>query len=235
MWLKLAFIGLQPARDAQASVEVAFVARPCGQDGIQDGILRAGRLPALARGRRIVALRRNLHSERLQLPLRSTAPSPIALRQSGPHHAPRNVIIAPMMITTRRTLRIALAMLAVAGLAIAAPFTLPRITSYPFPNELASAATGSHIVWAVDSSGTRNLYVAEAPDFTPRKLTNYTTDDGRNLPAWPCLTMGDPWSTCAAAIMGAIGIAVWPSIQHLAQLRRKCRFGRSRSAAVNPS
>src|SRR6185312_11219274 len=52
---------------------------------------------------------------------------------------------------------------------------------YPFPTELTGAATGSRIAWAMNEEGRRNVYVAEGPDFTPRKLTAYTMDDGQEI------------------------------------------------------
>ncbi|MDP1841805.1 MAG: hypothetical protein Q8K64_00185, partial [Sediminibacterium sp.] len=52
---------------------------------------------------------------------------------------------------------------------------------YAFPTELSSAATGGKIAWAMDSAGRRNVYVAEAPNYKPRKLTNYTQDDGQEI------------------------------------------------------
>ncbi|GMV06351.1 MAG: hypothetical protein AMXMBFR53_26270 [Gemmatimonadota bacterium] len=62
-----------------------------------------------------------------------------------------------------------------------APFTMAQVRSYPFPNELTAAATGSRIAWAMNEQGRRNLYVAEGPDWTPRKLTAYDTDEGQEL------------------------------------------------------
>ena len=59
--------------------------------------------------------------------------------------------------------------------------TLEAIKSYPFPTELTSAATGSRIAWAFNEQGKRNVYVAEGPDFTPRKLTQYNDDDGQEI------------------------------------------------------
>jgi dipeptidyl aminopeptidase/acylaminoacyl peptidase len=52
---------------------------------------------------------------------------------------------------------------------------------YLFPTELTSAATGGKIAWAMDSAGRRNVYVAEAPDYIPRKLTNFKEDDGQEI------------------------------------------------------
>ena len=60
-------------------------------------------------------------------------------------------------------------------------FTVEQIKSYPFPNELTAAKTGARIAWAFNERGSRNVWVADGPDFRPRKLTNYNTDDGQEL------------------------------------------------------
>ncbi|GAB2579905.1 S9 family peptidase [Spirosoma areae] len=60
-------------------------------------------------------------------------------------------------------------------------FSFDAIKSHPFPTELVSAAQGSRIAWAFNEQGKRNVYVAEGPDFSPRKLTNYTADDGQEI------------------------------------------------------
>jgi len=60
-------------------------------------------------------------------------------------------------------------------------FTFKQVRSYPFPTELTAASTGSRIAWAFDEQGARNIYVAEGPDFTPRRLTDYMEDDGQEL------------------------------------------------------
>lgn len=60
-------------------------------------------------------------------------------------------------------------------------FTFEAIKSYPFPNELTSSAQGARIAWAFNEQGKRNVYVAEGPAFTPRKLTGYTEDDGQEI------------------------------------------------------
>ncbi len=64
---------------------------------------------------------------------------------------------------------------------LAQTFSLESVKSYPFPTELTSSAKGSRIAWAFDEQGKRNVYVAEGPEFTPRKLTNYTNDDGQEI------------------------------------------------------
>lgn len=53
--------------------------------------------------------------------------------------------------------------------------------SYPFPTELCSAAKGSKIAWAMDEQGKRNLYVAEAPDYKPKRITDFGKDDGQEI------------------------------------------------------
>ena len=63
----------------------------------------------------------------------------------------------------------------------AASFTMEQIKSYPFPNELTAAATGSRIAWAFNERGVRNIWVAEGPDFKARQLTSHRTDDGQEL------------------------------------------------------
>ena len=61
------------------------------------------------------------------------------------------------------------------------PFTVNQIRSYPFPNELTAAATGSRLAWAFNEQGRRNIYVAEGPAFSARQLTHYDRDDGQEL------------------------------------------------------
>ncbi|MBE7169249.1 MAG: S9 family peptidase [Williamsia sp.] len=60
-------------------------------------------------------------------------------------------------------------------------FTLESVKSYPFPNELVASARGTRIAWAFDEEGKRNVYVAEGPQFQPRRLTNYANDDGQEI------------------------------------------------------
>ena len=62
-----------------------------------------------------------------------------------------------------------------------AAFTLEQVTSYPFPNELTAASTGSRIAWAMNEQGRRNVWVADAPDYRARQLTTYSMDDGQEL------------------------------------------------------
>ena len=80
-----------------------------------------------------------------------------------------------------------LAVLAFVALPLAAQaparagFTLEQVTSYPFPNELVTAPAGGRIAWALNEAGKRNIWTADAPDYTPRRLTSYDVDDGQEL------------------------------------------------------
>ncbi|MGK2963372.1 MAG: S9 family peptidase [Gemmatimonadaceae bacterium] len=56
-----------------------------------------------------------------------------------------------------------------------------QLRAYPFPQNLTAAATGSRIAWTFNEEGRRNIYVAEGPDFTARKITGYDRDDGQEL------------------------------------------------------
>ena len=58
---------------------------------------------------------------------------------------------------------------------------LEKIKAYPFPENLTASATGSKIAWTINAEGKRNVYVAEGPEFTARKLTSYDEDDGQEL------------------------------------------------------
>ncbi len=60
-------------------------------------------------------------------------------------------------------------------------FSLEAVRSYPFPSDLTRSAQGERMAWAVNEQGKRNVYVAEGPEFAPRKLTNYTQDDGQEI------------------------------------------------------
>ena len=62
-----------------------------------------------------------------------------------------------------------------------APFTVEQALSHPFPADLVAAPSRAAIAWTLIERGHRNIYVAEGPDFRPRKLTRYDADDGQEL------------------------------------------------------
>jgi dipeptidyl aminopeptidase/acylaminoacyl peptidase len=60
-------------------------------------------------------------------------------------------------------------------------FSMEQVTSFPFPSELTAAPIGDRFAWAMNEKGLRNVYVAEAPDFTPRRVTEFDKDDGQEI------------------------------------------------------
>src|ERR1700730_16400152 len=60
-------------------------------------------------------------------------------------------------------------------------FGIDQILAYPFPENLTASQTGSAIAWTLSERGVRNIYMAEGSEFRPRRVTNYTEDDGREL------------------------------------------------------
>lgn len=64
-----------------------------------------------------------------------------------------------------------------------APFTLDQVMSAPFATNLTAAASGERLAYTLNERGLRNIWVAEGPQFTARRLTNYTIDDGQELNA----------------------------------------------------
>jgi dipeptidyl aminopeptidase/acylaminoacyl peptidase len=62
-------------------------------------------------------------------------------------------------------------------------FTLEQVMSSPFPSELVAASHAGRVAWVFNARGVRNVWVADAPDFTARQLTNYGSDDGEAIAA----------------------------------------------------
>lgn len=76
-------------------------------------------------------------------------------------------------------------LVAAAGGAVAAeaPFTLEQVLSAPFPASLTAAPDGSRVAWVFDERGARNVWAADAPDFTGRRLTSFEGDHGTTISA----------------------------------------------------
>ncbi len=74
-----------------------------------------------------------------------------------------------------------LVLIAIQFASFAQKFTLDAVKSYAFPTELVCSSKGDKLAWAMDEKGVRNVYVAEAPNFEARKITNYKEDDGQEL------------------------------------------------------
>lgn len=71
-----------------------------------------------------------------------------------------------------------------AGSAVfAAPggFTLEQVMSFAFPDGLTAASHVDRIAWSFDIEGVRNVWIADAPDFSARQVTHYSEDDGQSI------------------------------------------------------
>ena len=60
-------------------------------------------------------------------------------------------------------------------------FTMEQVSSFSFPSELVTSKSGNKMAWAMNEKGLRNVYVAQAPDFNPRKITSFDKDDGQEI------------------------------------------------------
>jgi len=84
-----------------------------------------------------------------------------------------------------RTRRIILGVTALSALGStgvsSAPFTVEEVMRAPFASELVAARGGTAVAWVVNDRGVRNVWVAEAPSWTGRRLTAYARDDGQEL------------------------------------------------------
>lgn len=63
----------------------------------------------------------------------------------------------------------------------AIPPRLEAFLAYPFVSGLTTSRTGDRIAWIEMRKGVRNIWVADGPDFKPRRLTDATADDGQEL------------------------------------------------------
>lgn len=69
----------------------------------------------------------------------------------------------------------------VAGNAASGHFDLPAVLGYPYPTSLTAGDDGRSIAYVLDERGVRNVWVAQAPAFEPRRVTAYTADDGQEI------------------------------------------------------
>src|ERR1700722_19441130 len=67
-----------------------------------------------------------------------------------------------------------------------ARFTLEQVMSAPFPSNLTAAPKGGAVAWVLNERGARNVWIASAPAYSGRRLTNYHEDDGQEIaqPTW---------------------------------------------------
>lgn len=60
-------------------------------------------------------------------------------------------------------------------------FTLERVMSAPFPEELLAAPSGGAVAWVFNTAGARNIWVAAPPDYQGKPVTRYAEDDGQEI------------------------------------------------------
>jgi dipeptidyl aminopeptidase/acylaminoacyl peptidase len=60
-------------------------------------------------------------------------------------------------------------------------FTIDEVMSAPFASSLMPAPTGAKVAWLLNEGGRRNVWVASAPDWKGRKVTNFNVDDGQEI------------------------------------------------------
>jgi dipeptidyl aminopeptidase/acylaminoacyl peptidase len=62
-----------------------------------------------------------------------------------------------------------------------ARFSLEQVMSAPFPSDLTAAPKGGAVAWVLNEHGARNVWIADAPTYSGRRLTNYRDDDGQEI------------------------------------------------------
>src|ERR1700735_5591562 len=60
-------------------------------------------------------------------------------------------------------------------------FSLEQVMSAPFPSNLTAAPKGGAVAWVLNEHGARNVWIADAPTYSGRRLTNYHDDDGQEI------------------------------------------------------
>ena len=77
---------------------------------------------------------------------------------------------------------LALLSLAATGmLAAQRSFTIPQVMSEPFATALLASPNGATVAWLENGEGKRNIWVAQAPDWTGRQITSFNRDDGQEI------------------------------------------------------
>src|ERR1700733_5190803 len=80
-----------------------------------------------------------------------------------------------------RSLFALLIVCSVAFPASSARFSLEQVMSAPFPSELTAAPKGGAVAWVLNEHGARNVWMADAPTYSGRRLTSYRDDDGQEI------------------------------------------------------
>ncbi len=63
----------------------------------------------------------------------------------------------------------------------AASFTIGQVMSAPFASSPVASPAGAAVAWLLNEQGRRNIWVASAPDWKGRKITEFDADDGQEI------------------------------------------------------
>jgi dipeptidyl aminopeptidase/acylaminoacyl peptidase len=61
------------------------------------------------------------------------------------------------------------------------PFTIAQVMSAPFASTPLAAPNAAKVAWVENAEGKRNVWVAEAPDWTGHPVTAFNADDGQDI------------------------------------------------------
>jgi dipeptidyl aminopeptidase/acylaminoacyl peptidase len=59
--------------------------------------------------------------------------------------------------------------------------SIEQYINAPFSTEMTPAPAGGRVAWVINERGTRNVWIAEAPDWKGRRLTTYKDEDGSDI------------------------------------------------------
>jgi dipeptidyl aminopeptidase/acylaminoacyl peptidase len=96
-----------------------------------------------------------------------------------------NRVMSPSVTRSKLCVMAVSVAIGVAGVVASArqTVTLEALLAAPFPSEIVAASEGGHVAWVLNDKGSRNVWVASAPTFTPRQITSYSGDDGQDITA----------------------------------------------------
>jgi dipeptidyl aminopeptidase/acylaminoacyl peptidase len=70
-------------------------------------------------------------------------------------------------------------------------FALRQALGYPYPYGLTTAARGERVAWVFNLRGSRNVWVADGPEFSGHQVTHYIGDDGMPIVSLRLTPNGD--------------------------------------------
>jgi len=97
------------------------------------------------------------------------------------------------------------------GFVKAQGFTVEQVMGSPFPESLTAATHAPRVAWAFDAKGVRNVWIADAPNFTARQVTHYSDDDGMALASLRLTPDGHTVLYSRGSELNAVGEAADPT------------------------